>query len=66
MTDLLVLIEKLEKLSKSLEETRGSFNVYEQNLRQLHQSLMQPLNFEALVTPSELNLCHNFKASLVW
>lgn len=34
LTDRLAQIKELENLSKGLEETRGSFNVCEQNLRQ--------------------------------
>ena len=42
LTDLLVVIVKLGKLSKSLEETRGSFTLYVQHPRQPRYSLMQP------------------------
>ena len=30
------------------------------------QLINAPIVSEALVTPSDLNLCHNFKVSLVW
>jgi hypothetical protein len=40
--DLLVSIKKLGKLSKSLEETRGSFILCAQRRGQPHQSLLQP------------------------
>lgn len=48
-TDLLVLIVKLGKLSRSLEETRGSFTLYAQLPRQPHQSLMQPLELQLAI-----------------
>ncbi len=42
MTDLLVSIKKLGKLSTGLRETRAPFNLCAQHLGQSHQSLMHP------------------------